>query len=82
MFKTEIELLVSRYQQIRKMPRYFLRVSLEHLSFRIPELMSIGELFGFKIDIVGEYSDRGVLIIDVEKEEHMEKILDRAILVQ
>lgn len=63
------------------MPRYFLRVSLEHQSFRIPELMSIGELYGFKIDIVSKELDRGVLIVDVEKEEHIERILDRAILV-
>lgn len=63
------------------MPRYFLRVSLEHLSFRIPELLSIGELFGFEIKFVSKDLYRGILVIDVDKEEHMQKILDRAVLV-
>lgn len=58
-----------------------MRASLEHLSFRIPEIMSIAELFGFKIDIVSEELDRGILVVDVEDEEHIERLLDRSILV-
>jgi tRNA (guanine10-N2)-methyltransferase len=60
---------------------YFLRVSLEHLSFRIPELLSIAQLFNFEIKFVSKELDRGVIVIDVEKEEYIEHILDRGVLV-
>ncbi|TXT16049.1 hypothetical protein VHUM_00552 [Vanrija humicola] len=63
------------------MPQYFLRLSLEHLSFRIPELLSIAQLFGFELKFVSEDLSRGVVVIEVEKEEHVERILDRGILV-
>jgi tRNA (guanine10-N2)-methyltransferase len=63
------------------MPLYFLRVSLQHLSFRIPELLSIAKLFNFEIKFVSEHLDRGVLVIEVEKDEYVERILDRGVLV-
>lgn len=63
------------------MPRYFLRVSLEHLSFRIPSLLSIAKQFNFDITLVSEDLERGVLIIDLEKEEYLNHLLDRATLI-
>lgn len=63
------------------MPLYFLRISLEHLSFRIPELLSISKLFGFEIKFHCTDYDRGVIVIEVEKEEYIERILDRGVLV-
>lgn len=63
------------------MPVYFLRVSLEHRSFRIPELLSISQLFGFELKFLSTELDRGVLVIEVEKEEYLEHILDRGVLV-
>lgn len=63
------------------MPQYFLRLSLEHLSFRIPELLSIAQLFEFELKFISEDLSRGVVVIEVEKEEYVERILDRGILV-
>jgi hypothetical protein len=43
---------VPREPSLLAMPLYALRVSLSHLSFRIPELLSISQLFGFEIKFV------------------------------
>lgn len=63
------------------MPLYFLRVSLEHLSFRIPELLSIAKLFEFELKILSTDIYRGVIVIEVDKDEYVERILDRGVLV-
>lgn len=63
------------------MPRYFLRGSLEHPSFRLPEIHSIATLFGFEVRVISEAPDKGILVIDVDNEECIERLLDRGILV-
>ncbi|RSH81440.1 hypothetical protein EHS25_006796 [Saitozyma podzolica] len=63
------------------MPLYALRVSLSHLSFRIPELLSISQLFGFEIKFVSSDKFRSVLVVELEKDEHVERILDRGMMV-
>lgn len=63
------------------MPLYALRVSLSHLSFRIPELLSISQLFGFEIKFVSSDKFRSVLVVDLEKDEHVEHLLDRGMMV-
>lgn len=63
------------------MPRYFLRGSLEHPSFRLPEIHSIATLFGFEVTIVSEAPEKGIIVVDVEKEEHIERLLDRGVLI-
>ncbi|WWD22530.1 hypothetical protein CI109_107023 [Kwoniella shandongensis] len=64
------------------MPLYILRISSEHHSFRIPSLLSISQVFKFPIRFVSTDLSRGVLIVELEKEEDVEKILERDILVQ
>ncbi|GFZ51998.1 hypothetical protein JCM24511_09769 [Saitozyma sp. JCM 24511] len=63
------------------MPLYALRVSLSHLSFRIPELLSISQLFGFEIKFVSADKFRSVLVVELEKDEHLEHLLDRGMMV-
>ncbi|GMK59924.1 hypothetical protein CspeluHIS016_0901410 [Cutaneotrichosporon spelunceum] len=63
------------------MPRYFIRGSLEHPSFRLPEIHAIAELFGFQVRVISEEPEKGILIVDVDSEEHIERLLDRGILV-
>jgi tRNA (guanine10-N2)-methyltransferase len=63
------------------MPRYLLRVTSTHLTFRIPNILSIGQLYGFEIKLVSEDLERGALVIDLEREEHVQYLLDRALPV-
>nr|XP_018266731.1 tRNA (guanine10-N2)-methyltransferase [Kwoniella dejecticola CBS 10117]OBR88889.1 tRNA (guanine10-N2)-methyltransferase [Kwoniella dejecticola CBS 10117] len=63
------------------MPRYILRISQEHLTFRIPSLLSISQLFDFSIKFISEDQYRGILVIELEKEEHVNHILERDTLV-
>lgn len=64
------------------MPQYFLRSSMEHLTFRIPELLSIAKLFDFPIRFITPEEDlqRGVIVIELDDEKHIQHILDRSIL--
>ncbi|OCF31203.1 tRNA (guanine10-N2)-methyltransferase [Kwoniella heveanensis CBS 569] len=64
------------------MPLYVLRLSLEHLSFRLPSLLSISQVFGFKIKFVSEDPYRGLLVVEVAKEEDINHILERDTLIQ
>ena len=63
------------------MPRYILRLSLEHPSFRLPSLKSIADLYGFPLRFISEDKLRSVLIIELEKDEDAEKFLERGVLV-
>ncbi|WWC85832.1 uncharacterized protein L201_000699 [Kwoniella dendrophila CBS 6074] len=63
------------------MPQYILRISHEHLTFRIPSLLSISQVFKFPIKIISQNKYRGLLIVELEKEEHVHSILDRHTLV-
>ena len=64
------------------MPRYFLRVCLDNLSFRLPSLKSVSDLYGFDLRIISEDPLRGVLEVDVHDESAIEHLLDRGIQVQ
>ena len=63
------------------MPRYILRLSLEHPTFRLPSLKSIADLYGFPLRFISEDKLRSVLIIELEKDEDAEKFLERGVLV-
>ena len=65
------------------MPKYMLRITQRHDTFRFPSLLSISQLYDFPINFVSSPEDyfRGVLIVELEKEEHVQKFLDRGILV-
>ena len=63
------------------MPLYLLRVSLDHLTFRLPSLTSIAQVLGFSITFVSEDKCRSVLLVELENEEYVERLLDRATLV-
>lgn len=63
------------------MPRYFIRGSLEHPSFRLPEIHAIAALFDFEVRVITEAPEKGILIVDVDSEEHIERLLDRGLLV-
>ena len=63
------------------MPLYILRISLDHTTFRIPSLLSIAQVFDFPIKVVSEDISRGVLVVELERDEHVERLLERATLV-
>ncbi|WVQ91544.1 hypothetical protein IAS59_005343 [Cryptococcus gattii] len=63
------------------MPLYALRLVIDHKTFRLPSLLSISQVFGFPIRFVSEDKTRGLLVIELEKDDDMEKILDRETLV-
>ena len=64
------------------MPLYLLRVPLSHLTFRIPSLLSVAQLYGFEIRFVSADLYRSVLVVELDKEEYVQHLLDRAILLQ
>lgn len=55
---------------------------MEHLTFRIPELLSIAKLFGFNINFITPEEDlqRGVIVIELDDAKDIQHILDRSIL--
>jgi tRNA (guanine10-N2)-methyltransferase len=63
------------------MPLFILRVTQNHPTFRIASLLSIAQCFNFSIKFVSEDLFRGILIVELEKEEHVQHFLDRGILV-
>ncbi|KAK8845581.1 hypothetical protein IAR55_006297 [Kwoniella newhampshirensis] len=63
------------------MPLYLLRISSEQTSFRIPSLLSIAQVFDFPIRFVSSDLFRGVLVVELQREDDVEKILERDILV-
>lgn len=63
------------------MPLYALRVCLEHLTFRIPSFLSISQLYGFPIKFVSEDLDRGILVVELERDEDVDKLLERGVLI-
>ncbi len=66
----------------RNMPVYFLRLALSHSTFRIPSLLSIAELYGFTITFLSEDRYRSILVVEVEKEEYIHRLLERGTLIQ
>ena len=63
------------------MPLFLIRMTLTRLSFRIPSLLSIADLYGFQIRFVSEDLSRSVFVVELEKEEHAQLLLERGILV-
>jgi len=63
------------------MPLYLLRVTLDHLSFRLPSLISIAQAFDFPITFVSDDKYRAALLVELEKEEDVQKLVDRATLI-
>ncbi|WVQ80917.1 hypothetical protein IAT38_003024 [Cryptococcus sp. DSM 104549] len=63
------------------MPLYVFRITQEHATFRVPSLLSISQVYGFPIRFVSEDKTRGVLVLELEKEEDVDKILERETLV-
>ncbi|WRT63816.1 uncharacterized protein IL334_000741 [Kwoniella shivajii] len=63
------------------MPLYILRLSLDHTSFRIPSLLSISQVFNFPIRFVSQDLYRGLLVIELEKEEDVNHLLERETLL-
>jgi tRNA (guanine10-N2)-methyltransferase len=63
------------------MPHYLLRVSLAHESFRIRSILCVAELYNFPIKFISEDRFRSILVVELEKDEDAEKLLDRAILI-
>lgn len=64
------------------MPVYLLRIISHHLSFRIPELLSIAKLFDFEIKFLSKDLYRGVLLVELEGDEQVQHILERGVLIQ
>ncbi|WVN89225.1 uncharacterized protein L203_104443 [Cryptococcus depauperatus CBS 7841] len=63
------------------MPLYVLRIVIDHISFRLPSLISISQTFEFPIRFVSEDTSRGLLVVELEKDEDIQRILDRETLV-
>jgi hypothetical protein len=61
------------------MPRYLFRMALSHQTFRVPSLLSVAQLYDIPIKLVSEDPYRGVLVVDLEDETHVQYFLDRCI---
>ena len=64
------------------MPLYAFRFSQEYLSFRVPSILSIAQVFDFPIKFINEELDKSILVIELEKEEDARRILERGTLVK
>ncbi|WVR03593.1 hypothetical protein IAU60_000585 [Kwoniella sp. DSM 27419] len=64
------------------MPIYLLRIAQEHESFRLPSLLSVSQLFGFSIKFLSEDPYRGVLVVELDSEEYVHRLLERNVLMQ
>ena len=55
-----------------------------HEEFRIPELLSIAELYGFEIKISpdADSTSRPFMILELEEEEHAVLLAKRCILIR
>jgi tRNA (guanine10-N2)-methyltransferase len=71
----------QRYIELAKMPKYVLRMSMEHPTFRIPNLLSVAQTYGFPLKFISQDLSRGIMVVELEKEEDVGKLLDRGILI-
>lgn len=54
-----------------------------HDEFRAPELLSIAELYDFKLDIPGDFDiSRPFAVLELEQEEHARLLARRCILIK
>ncbi|ORY25087.1 S-adenosyl-L-methionine-dependent methyltransferase [Naematelia encephala] len=63
------------------MPLYILRVSLDHLTFRLPSLLSISQTFDFPIRFVSEDKFRGILVVELAHKKDVQHLIDRGTLI-
>jgi tRNA (guanine10-N2)-methyltransferase len=63
------------------MPHYVLRMCMEHPTFRIPSLLSVAQQYGFAIRFISEDLYRGVLVVELDNEEDVDRLLERGTLV-
>lgn len=65
---------------------YFIIFAQSHPEFRLPELQSVAELYGFPLSLPESPEDRDPLrpymVLSVEKEEHVQILAKRCILVK
>lgn len=54
---------------------------MEHATFRIPSLLSVAQLYGFSIKFISEDADRGIVVIELDDDEDVDKLLERGTLI-
>ena len=64
------------------MPIYALRTSLENLTFRIPSILSIAQVYNFRVEFVDENLDRSVLVVKLKNEADVQRLLERGTLIK
>ena len=68
------------------MPSYLFYFADAHNAFRLPELKSIAELYGFSIGLPQNPDDRDptrpCTVIELEEEEHARILANRCILIK
>lgn len=68
------------------MLEYFIHFALAHNQFRIPELLSICELFGYDIELPEEDSERDInrpfMVVKLQNDDVARRIASRCILVK
>lgn len=54
-----------------------------HEEFRIPELESVAETYGFKVDYPQGYDiTRPFMVVHLEEEDHARKLAERCVLIK
>lgn len=62
---------------------YLLVFAQAHEHFRIPELRSVAELYGFPLDIADDFDpSRPFGVLTLEQEEHVRLLARRCILIK
>ncbi len=63
--------------------RYLIVFAQAHEDFRVPELLSVAELYGFPLNIETDFdSSRPFGVLVLEKEEHVRLLARRCILIK
>lgn len=79
-----LALTATLFLRLRAMTRPYLFIFAQaHDEFRIPELQSIAEIYGFKLDIPSDFDrSRPFAILQLEEEEHAILLARRCILIK
>lgn len=64
--------------------KYLFFFAQSHHEFRIPEIQSLCELYGFEVRFIEDEPDptKPFMIIELEKEEHAELLAKRSVLIK
>lgn len=68
--------------------KYLLHYAVAHPGFRLPELQSVSELFGFESEMklpdeeVDRDPKRPFLVVELEKEEYARQLAKRCVLIK